>query len=233
MVNDALMGVMFGQDFALRGEGADTFVKPIPRQYALTYGSYAAALASDSIVDKELAVMKILDPEEYIKEFPDAPDRMMKSYVLASWRGTKAKEPELGWFSRSRLLPLDEKEYGDLLDLIEKGEIHDKAEVPEWFMDRYREITDELASEQPDMVERAATCGKCKGRDVDVHWSMKIEGRAKARVIVVDGQDVYLPADEGGESSWHAHLHCNDCGATGTLDEKEFRKPDPLRHLTG
>lgn len=229
--NDHLMKLVFGDDFALTGETTDHSVKPIPRQFALQPGDYAAAMTSESIVDRELSIMQLVDAEEHKDKFPDYDHRLMRSYVLADWKGAHDPNKSLGWFARSRLIPLTSDEYVEMDAAIENKSILNDA--PDWFIERFREITDELAQGQPDLVFTRATCGRCGGREVSLHWTVEVEGASVAVVHQVDGKDVYAPRDLAGKIGWHAHLHCNDCNAMGELDEEEFEKPEQLQNLLG
>lgn len=229
MSESPIMRALLSGDFASQGSGTDELVKPVSRQFNLKPGDYAVAMTSDSIVDKELAIMQLVEAEDYKGVYPDFEERLMKSYVLGNWKGAMDPQTTLGWFARCRLLPISPEQYEELDKGIEAGEVLNK--FPEWFLEEFQKLQDELAKEQPDSIYVAATCGKCGSRDCEVHWTCEIEGRSKALMRVDEGQERYSPAEEHGTITWGAHIHCNDCHAVGDLDRDEFEKPEALRYL--
>lgn len=201
-------------------------VRPTPEQLRAQPGDLALLAASNAVINIEMSIAILLDPAEYAETFPDWEDRLMRSWVLARWTTSDGQDTDVGWFERARLIPLDQAQYDELLALLPQLDTEEDTDalIPDWVKVKYRGLMEAMHASDPDKVATPVICGKCGGREVELHGTRYSRFRVEVGIQKLDDGDKYVNLDsiEMDESN-QFHLHCGDCGAYKEVERDEVR----------
>lgn len=196
-------------------------LKPLPEQFALAPGDKAIAMAGDSLIDRNVALIEIEDPEAYAERYPDYETRALNSYVLTRYWSPE-ETSQVGWFARCRLIPLSVEEYDELTPyFLEHKEA--KPEPPDWLRDRWQTMMDIQSDVDPGLMPKHVECPECHGRDVHIHAEMSIKSGPHAGEITKDGKTIYSPVQRPEwDTTIEVHLHCMSCHSQAQLTPEEL-----------
>ena len=196
-------------------------LKPLPEQFALAPGDKAIAMAGEALIDRQVALIEIEDPEAYVEQYPDHEARTLNSYVLTRYWNPK-ETPQLGWYARCRLIPITAEEYEQVSPYF-TGETEAGREPPEWLRERWQEMMDRQSEAEPVLVPKHVTCPSCHKRDVALHLEMTTSASVHAGEVKQGSKTIYSAvARPEWETTIEVHLHCLDCGAQAQLDPDEL-----------
>jgi hypothetical protein len=217
------LGLMVGSSpFSQHAQHADQQIRPFLSQYDMGVGDTAIMASTHSIVDKELIVLKLIDPKEYVSEYPDWEKRMENSFVLCEWIGRHNREGATGWFSRVKLIQITFEQYEEAKGWIQEPKTQPET-PPDWVDKAFEVYTDHLAVHAPDSVPKRVTCGNCGGRDVQLHALSNMRFAAYVGEVTVNGETRYVMiSDKQDAHQVDAHLHCDDCGHRASIDPGEI-----------
>lgn len=194
-------------------------LKPISWQYDMGPGDFAVMAGTNADLDSQVIVGELLNPEEHVQDFPDWATRIQNSYVLVRYFATTHPEdPEIGWFSRVKLIRLDREQRDTMLAWLKDGL---PETMPDWLRDKYATYTQELSALSPGLVPSLVECPKC-GTVGEMILRMEHTTKyiAQPGTLIRDDEQVYVPLgnNEEYECDTSANLHCLQCHATGELD---------------
>ena len=198
---------------------------PTASQMAIGLGDYAIALRDEGLFGDMITLVQLLDPSQSTAD--DWEDRVSRHYAYCEWISNSHGTPEVGWFSRAGMLPIDEETADSIhwhLDNTPEDEWGEKAHFP--VADRaYRTWTVETA----DRIEGATPvrCESCMGHQVviDASHTNIIQGSGLWKPLE-DGRVVLVPTSRQGSCTVAAKLTCQDCSWSRELDETEVAHND-------
>lgn len=191
-----------------------------PAQYAIKPDDYVVVASTNAVIDNDLTVAQVLDPEQYADEFPNWQETVHRSYVLCRWHSLLDPEGDVGWLQRVQLCPIAKEHYDQLLEWTTSNTHPEDA--PDWLKAYYAEFNSELSKVTPNEIPAEITCEKCQTLGMKFHAANLVQLRGKAGKLVRDGKEIYVPTDRETKVEAQAHLHCDECGHTIDLDEHEF-----------
>ena len=202
-------------------------LKPIPSQFALAAGDRTVVASSISSADEALTIAEILNAEEYEDRFPDWADRLTKSYVLVRYHESSHwADPEgyLGWFSRVKLIKVEDEQYNEILGYMKEDNFPDKP--PEWLIKTYDVFQTELAATSPDQVPAPIKCGECGEMKVSLHIEHGVSVVSDVGTLTREGKTKAIPiGDHTHSCHTSAKLVCTNCAASVELTRKTLTAP--------
>lgn len=195
--------------------------KPLSNQYAIKVGDHVIAAGTSAGIDNTFTIGIVLDPEEYKTKFPDWEERLMKSYLLVQWHARDDAIGDIGWFSRVKLIPVDEDHYLEILGYMENQNWPET--YPEWLLETYEGYTDALHEQQPLHIPKRAYCKLCGSRDTEIHASRRVVVAVKAGEVEFKGEPRYVGISPVQHDCYYdAHIHCNSCNGRGEMEDYEW-----------
>lgn len=146
-------------------------VVPSTLQQQLEPGDYIAVTRSDdTVLDSELVIGQIVDPELHAEEFPDWRERLTGNYpmthLLVRWYARGNEGPNLGWFPRSKLVRFEKEHWEELKEWIDGATPPQIA--PAFVVTTYNEAVDSLWEANKDKSPKPIRCEECDSTGVVV-----------------------------------------------------------------
>ena len=160
-------------NYAASAESRDRNFSPTTSQFALKEGDVGFVGGTDSHVDHDLVMVRVIFPDETAQnEYPDWEERLSNSYVFCQWRSYRDPEGDYGWFARAGIIPLSKETYDKVTaDFDAKKKLHGEhfnMIYPE-LNKAYREHNAEVAKLR-DIAKVGADSLRCTGCDsVQMH----------------------------------------------------------------
>lgn len=212
-------------DFCLHAKQTDETMSPFPAQYDMGPGDFAALAMTESAVDKDFVVMRLVNPEDYAEQFPDWAERLQKSYVLAKWISLYDHDSEnLGWFARVKLVQLTSQQYEESVTRLKDKDFDPNQ--PSWLFEQYEAYNVALAEHADNDIGKRIRCANCGSRNTNIHMIRMEKWAAPAMMLEQEGEDTKLwiphthPDREG-----HAHIHCDNCDYRVNVDAGRVQMP--------
>jgi len=226
MSENPLLSLMFSaNDFVGGSEKVEGNVQPVDDQLNFGPGDAALQAASSTLLERDFAVLRGIDPAKHAEEFPDWEERLLMGYVLVEHFSRSDPEISIGWVSRLKLLPMSSYRYRQARKWMTDGF---PDVIPDWASKNYQKYADQLALVAPDTVPKPCTCGNCGSREILFQIIKHTEYQGRAGEIMRNGENLtYVPVtDLDEQTSAQARLICTDCESVADLDKDEWDMPD-------
>ena len=212
-------------NFVGTAETVEEAIMPLPEQLDFGVNDVAIVAVANTMLENDFTVVRGLDPDDHMDKFPDAGERMnLNDHVLCEAFSKDDSEITLGWYHRLKLIPIKEYRYKECRSWRKNGY---PGELPKWVTDLLHAYTDSLSDKAPDRVPHRVKCPECDSRDVDLVVIRRIEYRAQAGVVMLDGDEKFMPLVQPEETDSHvAQLRCTNCEAFANLDDEEWKLPN-------
>lgn len=195
-------------------------------QLALGPGDPALAVGLHSELEGDMVAVRVLDPGVFASTFPDYQERLQRGYALCLWSSSEDPLGDIGWFSRVRLIPVDEEKHATVSDWFENDTIPD--DPPKWLQEIFNGYTGDIAVQAPDMVPRQLPCGECGEYKVTLYVGHTTMYRTPAGAIQQDNipKIAAMMSDLSYKCETTAILYCEGCEAQVSVDTGDIRFPE-------
>jgi hypothetical protein len=211
------------QSFVGESENVENTIMPLEEQLNWGPGDHAMVAQANTPLENDLVIVRGLDPTNYADKYPDWEERMLNSYVLCEYFSALDPELSIGWFSRLKLMPIKAYRYKETRGWRKNGF---PKEMPEWILKYHDAYTEQLAQHAPETVPRPVHCPNCDSTNIELVAVRKLEYKARAGFLNIEGREIYVPVTDVDESSTHvARLHCKDCDSKADLTDDEWLLP--------
>lgn len=210
-----------------------TLLHPSLVQYEIKPGQQAVMVTTNNELDDDFTLLTVLDPSDYLTQFPDGKARWERNWRLCEWHSNDDPEGDIGWFQLGRIIPLERQDqYDDLFKAAVLGDNKDLDGAPQWLHDIYADYLEGLNQVDPGQVFIPVECGECGSKKVELHMR-----KTALAAVPVGYKEKTLPnGDKRIEygmirspqttGTFEAHLHCQDCEHRGVFSEEEVQELD-------
>ena len=210
-------------DIIGQSEELDKRIKPMAWQYDIEAGAKGFVAAGDARIEYDFTCIEVLEVDEAQQQrFPDWQTRMLppSPMLLCRWFSIQDPEGDIGWFSRIRIVTLDDEQYEEMRAWQMSG-FPDNP--PAWMNDRFLEYTNELHQQDPVHLPEQVTCPRCNGFKVELREVRQLTQICRAGKLEREGEVRFVPISGlGANEEVSAQLYCPDCEHQMDLQDSQY-----------